>query len=60
MSTISNVKHLIANDCFKIKTKIKVLQAETEEYSYTIDKIQAFIAHTDLNDKYHANTHAFK
>ena len=26
MSTISNVKHLIASDCFKIKTKITAFQ----------------------------------
>ena len=26
MSTTTNVKHLITNDCFKIKTKIKAFQ----------------------------------
>ena len=33
MSTITNVKHLIAADCFKIKTKIKAFQKPKRDNS---------------------------
>jgi len=34
MSTVSNVKHLIAADCFKIKTKIKAFQKPSKNAAY--------------------------
>jgi hypothetical protein len=41
MSTVSNVKHLIANDCFKIKTKIKAFQKPRRDIRSTNKRVSS-------------------
>ena len=41
MSTITNVKHLIAADCFKIKTKIKAFQKPRRDNRSTNKRVSS-------------------
>ena len=45
MSTISNVKHLIAADCFKIKTKIKAFQKPKRDIRSNNRKSKQLMSH---------------
>ena len=41
MSTTTNVKHLITNDCFKIKTKIKAFQKPKRDNRSTNKRVSS-------------------